>query len=105
MSSSDDYGDEDEYMDSSSLASEAKKFFFDGSGFNSNTSLDRKDELAKRKEEVISVLNKSYYEDEGLEHTDDQKDDDLNDDDDGVGDTDEDTFLAALDIKKLKIKK
>ena len=42
-----------------------EKFMFKGSELQSNLSLDRKQELEARKEDIIAVLNKTYADEEG----------------------------------------
>jgi hypothetical protein len=89
MTSSDDYDEDEEFVEDSSIDSGVKKYFYDGSKLHSTESADRKQELVKRKEEVISILNKSCCDDE-----------------DGVGLlTDEENLLSSTDDPKKASKK
>lgn len=47
------------------LLTENEKYMFKGSELQSHQSLDRKQELERRKEDIIAVLNKTYADEEG----------------------------------------
>ena len=56
--------DQEEEEEEEELLTENEKFLFKGSELQSNASINRKEELEKRKEDVIAILNKTYAEDD-----------------------------------------
>lgn len=56
--------DQEEEEEEEELLTENEKYLFKGSELQSNASMIRKDELERRKEEVIAILNKTYADDE-----------------------------------------
>jgi hypothetical protein len=49
-----------------------KKYFEDGSALVSDESYEKREELRRRKEQIIAILNKTYDHEGGSEHSNSQ---------------------------------